>query len=54
MPAGFVVGGLVTILTLPIYGRLRALHEPADRIAAGEDTVPPVPALTEVEGPSNI
>src|SRR5206468_7141648 len=32
IPAGFVVGGLVTFLTLPIIGRLRALHEPADRI----------------------
>jgi MFS family permease len=34
VPAGFVVGGLVTILALPIFGRLRALNEPADRIEA--------------------
>jgi MFS family permease len=34
IPAGFVVGGLATILALPIFGRLRALKEPADRITA--------------------
>lgn len=34
VPAGFVVGGLFTILALPIFGRLRALNEPADRITA--------------------
>jgi MFS family permease len=34
IPVGFVVGGLATILALPIFGRLRALHEPADRIMA--------------------
>jgi MFS family permease len=34
IPAGFVVGGLVTFLTLPIFGRLRALNEPADVITA--------------------
>jgi MFS family permease len=34
IPAGFVVGGLVTFLTLPIFGRLRALKEPADLISA--------------------
>ena len=34
IPAGFVVGGLVTTLVLPILGRLRALGEPADRIEA--------------------
>src|SRR5207253_6511247 len=33
-PAGFVIGGLATILALPIFGRLRALGEPADRITA--------------------
>jgi MFS family permease len=32
IPVGFVVGGLATILALPIFGRLRALGEPADRI----------------------
>ncbi|MBI4258990.1 MAG: MFS transporter [Actinobacteria bacterium] len=35
VPAGFVVGGLVTVLALPIFARLRALDEPADRITAG-------------------
>ena len=34
VPAGFVVGGAVTLLTLPIFGRLRSLNEPADRITA--------------------
>jgi MFS family permease len=34
VPVGFVVGGLATILALPIFGRLRALNEPADRISA--------------------
>jgi MFS family permease len=34
VPAGFVVGGLATILAIPIFGRLRALNEPADRITA--------------------
>jgi MFS family permease len=34
IPAGFVVGGLATILALPIFGRLRGLREPADRITA--------------------
>jgi MFS family permease len=34
IPAGFVVGGLATILALPIFGRLRGLKEPADRITA--------------------
>jgi MFS family permease len=32
IPVGFVVGGLATVLALPIFGRLRALNEPADRI----------------------
>ena len=32
IPAGFVVGGLVTFLAIPIFGRLRALDLPADRI----------------------
>src|SRR5436190_7073802 len=34
IPAGFVVGGLATLVALPIFGRLRALDEPADRITA--------------------
>jgi MFS family permease len=36
IPVGFVVGGLATILALPLFGRLRALDEPADRITAKE------------------
>lgn len=54
VPAGFVVGGLVTVLTLPIYGRLRALHEPADLITAAEQEVPRVPAIAEAEGPTHV
>jgi hypothetical protein len=34
IPAGFVVGGLATFVALPLFGRLRALEEPADRITA--------------------
>jgi MFS family permease len=34
IPAGFVLGGLATFLTIPIFGRLRRLNEPADRITA--------------------
>jgi MFS family permease len=41
IPAGFVVGGLVTVLTIPIFGRLRALNEPADRITTGVPDVDP-------------
>jgi MFS family permease len=46
VPAGFVVGGLVTFLAIPIFGRLRARNEPADRITAEAPeleatTVPP-------------
>jgi predicted MFS family arabinose efflux permease len=32
IPAGFVIGGLATLLTLPIFARLRGLNEPADQI----------------------
>jgi MFS family permease len=46
VPAGFVVGGLVTFLAIPIFGRLRARNEPADGITAEAPeleatTVPP-------------
>jgi MFS family permease len=34
IPAGFVIGGLAQVLTLPIFGRLRSLDEAADRITA--------------------
>jgi MFS family permease len=54
IPAGFVVGGLATILAIPIFGRLRALNEPADRITAeapeAEITaVGPVPTADEAQ-----
>jgi len=57
IPAGFVVGGLATILALPIFARLRALNEPADRITAEAPEreltpAPPVrtPAAPDAEG----
>lgn len=57
IPAGFVVGGLATILALPIFARLRALNEPADRITAEAPEreltpAPPVrtPAAPDTEG----
>ena len=34
IPAGFVLGGLATYLAVPLFGRVRALDEPADRITA--------------------
>jgi hypothetical protein len=34
VPAGFVVGGLLLLLALPIFGRLRARNERADAITA--------------------
>jgi MFS family permease len=45
IPAGFVVGGLATVLTLPIFGRLRSLDEPADHITAEGDQPTEGPAL---------
>jgi MFS family permease len=35
IPAGFVVGGLFTTLAVPLYARLRASHDPADRVTDG-------------------
>jgi MFS family permease len=35
VPAGFVVGGLLTVFSLPIFSRLRSLNEPADHITEG-------------------
>jgi len=52
IPVGFVVGGLATILALPIFGRLRALNEPADRITAEapeREDAALLPARTEDE-----
>ncbi|MDQ4142166.1 MAG: MFS transporter [Actinomycetota bacterium] len=34
IPTGFVFGGVATLLTIPIFGRLRRLNEPADAITA--------------------
>ncbi|HEX2266782.1 MAG TPA: MFS transporter, partial [Actinomycetota bacterium] len=49
VPAGFVVGGLATVLALPIFSRLRARNEPADRITAeaSEPEHPPVAAALD-------
>jgi MFS family permease len=47
IPVGFVVGGLTTILALPLFGRLRALDEPADRITA-EDPQPVASPIEEL------
>jgi MFS family permease len=33
VPAGFILGGVAMLLALPIFGRLRRLEQPADRIA---------------------
>ena len=46
IPFGFVVGGLITVLGLPVFGRLRALNEPADRITAlaPEREASPIPS----------
>jgi MFS family permease len=43
VPVGFVVGGLATILAIPIFGRLRALNEPADRITSEAPEIGPPP-----------
>jgi MFS family permease len=45
IPVGFVVGGLATLLALPIFARLRSLNQPADRITADapEQEAAPVP-----------
>ena len=43
IPAGFVVGGLATFLTIPIFGRLRRLNEPADRITPTAPELEPSP-----------
>ncbi len=49
VPAGFVVGGLATILTIPIFALLRALDEPADRIThdAPEKEAYPIAPLSD-------
>jgi MFS family permease len=45
IPAGFVVGGLATLINLPILGKLRARNDAADVIRSEED-VEPAPVLT--------
>jgi len=52
IPVGFVVGGLATLLAIPIFGRLRALDQPADRITAeapeaGPSAIDALPALSD-------
>jgi MFS family permease len=54
IPAGFVVGGLATLLALPIFGRLRALNNPADLITAEAperevSLVAPMPGENEIQ-----
>jgi MFS family permease len=56
VPVGFVVGGLFTLLELPIFGRLRALDEPADIVTAeaAETQAPasvPLQAVDDAGGP---
>ena len=50
IPAGFVVGGVTTLLTVPIFGKLRRLNEPADLITADapelDDQPSVAPAVT--------
>lgn len=50
IPAGFVLGGLATILAVPLFGRLRALDEPADYITP---EAPEKDALVTGPGPSD-
>jgi MFS family permease len=57
IPVGFVVGGLATVLAMPIFGRLRALDEAADRITAeaperAAALVAPAIAAEESTGPA--
>jgi MFS family permease len=49
VPAGFVVGGAATLLVLPIFARLRALNEPADRIVAEPVAIPTPIEVPEAE-----
>ncbi len=45
IPVGFVVGGLTTIFALPIFGRLRALNEPADLVTPEDPEVTAAPDI---------
>jgi MFS family permease len=50
IPVGFVLGGLATILAVPIFGRLRALNEPADRITTEAPELEPTPVARILTG----
>ena len=52
VPAGFVVGGLATVLALPILARLRARNEPADRITAEAPEPEHAPIAAALDGDS--
>jgi hypothetical protein len=43
----FVVGGAITFFALPVFGRLRARNEPADRITAEAEEGAPSPPSFE-------
>ena len=45
IPAGFVVGGLATLINLPIFARLRSRDDAADAIRS-EEELEPAPVLT--------
>jgi MFS family permease len=55
IPAGFVVGGLATVLSLPLYARLRARGDHADLVTEGEPEPIPEPEgagpLAPIPGP---
>jgi len=52
IPAGFVVGGLATFLSIPIFARLRARDEPADRITREAEELEVSPgAVVAEKGP---
>lgn len=50
IPFGFVLGGIVTFAVVPLFGRLRALDEPADRIEAPAPEQEPASEPAEVPG----
>lgn len=49
VPAGFVVGGLVTILSIPLFLRLRGLNEEADVVQVDDPEVTDEPVGAAVE-----
>ncbi len=50
VPAGFVVGGLATVLALPIFARLRSRNEPADRITSEAPEPEHAPVAAALDG----